>query len=81
MARWVDDAQPFAFGILGLRPWELRRYTLREFGYLVEGWHRQEERNRYRTAELACWLLAPWTQKGTRLTPKDLLGTERREDL
>jgi len=73
--------QPFAFGILGLRPWDLRRYTLREFGYFVEGWETQQRRARYQFAELAVWLLAPWTSKGSRLTPKDLLGTERREDL
>ena len=81
VARWVEDVQPFAFGLLGLRPWDLPRFTLREFGYLVEGWRQQEQRTRYQVAELAVWLLAPWTAKGTRLTPKDLLGTERREDL
>ena len=81
MARWHHDVQPFAFGMLGLRPWELLRYTLREFGHLCDGWHRNEERLRYRNAELAVWLLAPWTGKGTRLRPADLLGTERREDL
>jgi uncharacterized protein (DUF2384 family) len=32
-------------------------------------------------AELATWLLAPHMGKGKRLRPKDLLGTERKEDL
>lgn len=67
--------------MLGLRPWEFPRYTLREYGHLVEGFEAREQRERFRLAELATWLLAPWTGAGTRLTPKDLLGIERGEDL
>jgi hypothetical protein len=54
---------------------------LREYGQLVDGYERQEARERYRFAELATWLLSPHVEKGKRLRPQDLLGTERREDL
>jgi hypothetical protein len=67
--------------VLGLRPWEFPRYTLREYGQLVDGYETREYRERYRMAELATWLLAPHMGKGKRLRPKDLLGTERKEDL
>jgi len=81
IARWHHDVQPFAFGMLGLRPWELLRFTLREFGHLVEGYNRAQYRERYRVAELAVWVLSPWIGKGSKLTPDDLIGTVRREDL
>jgi hypothetical protein len=73
--------QPFAYGVLGLRPWELPRYTPREFGYLVEGWRQLDEAERHRIAELACWLLSPWVTRGRTLTPRQLLGLDRREDI
>lgn len=76
---WLDDIQPFAYGTLGLKPWELLAYTPREFGALVEGWQRQQERERFARAELAVWLIAPHITKP--ITVKDLLGNERREDL
>lgn len=67
---------------MGLRPWELPRYTPREFGNLVEGWTQQQDRERYRVAELATWLLAPHMAKGKSITPHDLLGTRPKgEDL
>jgi hypothetical protein len=67
--------------VLGLRPWEFPRYTLRDYGYLVEGFESREHRERHRLAELATWVLAPWVGAGKQLRPQDLLGTERREDL
>lgn len=67
--------------MLGLRPWEFPRYTLREYGLMVEGYEMREERERYRTAELATWLLAPHTGKGQHITPRQLLGKDRKEDL
>ena len=48
---------------------------------MVEGFGLRERRERYRFAELATWMLAPYTGKGKRLRPQDLIGTERREDL
>lgn len=59
--------------MLGLRPWEFPRYTLREYGQLVDGFEKREARERYRMAELATWLLAPWTN-GKHITPRHLLG-------
>lgn len=67
--------------MLGLRPWEFPRYTLREYGLLVQGYEEQEQRERARLAEHALWLLGPWMKDGSRLTVKDLLGLERPEDL
>jgi hypothetical protein len=63
--------------VLGLRPWEFPRYTLREYGQLVEGFEKREERERYRFAELAAWLLAPWNSKGQHITARKLLGRDR----
>jgi hypothetical protein len=62
--------------VLGLRPWEFPRYTLREYGLLVDGFTKREARERYRLAELATWLLAPWTGKGKHITPGKLIGKE-----
>lgn len=66
---------------MGLRPWELPKYTLREYGELVEGYAERERATRYRFAELACWIVSPHLKAGSRLSPKDLLGTEQSEDL
>lgn len=60
--------------MLGLRPWEFPLYTLREYQLLLEGFEKREERERWRNAELAAWLLAPWTGKGKHITPGTLLG-------
>jgi hypothetical protein len=78
---WFQRVEPFAYGALGLRPWELPLYTLREFGQLVDGWRAQDEREHYRVAELACWLLSPWVTRGRQLTPRQLLGRDRREEI
>lgn len=67
--------------MLGLRPWEFPEYTLYEYGLLVDGYEERERRERHRLAELAVWLLGPWMKDGARLAPKDLLGTERAEDI
>jgi hypothetical protein len=40
---------------------------------MVDGFQKREARERRRLAELATWLLAPWTN-GRQITPRDLLG-------
>lgn len=74
--------EPYAYGVLGLHPWELRRYTLREFGARVEG-ARQIDRATWRkVAALACWMLAPHLDKtkAHTLTPDTLLGLDAAQD-
>jgi len=78
---WLERVSPFAFGMLGLRPWELLRYTPREFGWMVKGWRTADERERLLFAQLAVWMLSPWISKGHTLTARQLVGLERREDL
>lgn len=70
----MQDVGPFAYGVLGLHPWELRKYTLREFSYKVAGYADAERADWRRFAALACWVLAPFTDKDTTLTPDRLLG-------
>jgi hypothetical protein len=36
---WQRRARPIAYGLLGLKPWEFRRYTVREFEDAVVGAH------------------------------------------
>lgn len=79
MAAWLDRAKPFAYATLGLRPWELLRWTLADYGALVEGYVARERQRRYQRAELAVWLIAPHLERGKRLTPEDLVG-ERIDD-
>lgn len=57
---------------MGLRPWEFWRLTPAELEEQVEGYRVREEREWYRTAWLACYVLAPHTKK--KLTPEKLLG-------
>ena len=57
---------------MGLKPWEFWRLTPAELEEQVEGYKAREERAWYRTAWLACYVLAPHTKK--KLTPEKLLG-------
>jgi len=79
--RWYQDVQPFAFGVLGLHPWQLLRYTPREFGHLVAGWRKADMRERLLFAQLGVWVLSPWINKGRTLNARQLLGLDRREDI
>ena len=78
---WCEHVQPFAFGMLKLHPWDLLRYTPREFGFLVEGWRRADERERLLFAQLGVWVLSPWIGKGRTLNARQLLGMDRREEI
>lgn len=78
---WFEAVQPFAYGVLGLHPWELRRYTVREVMLRAEG-HRSADRAAWRKfATLACWLLQVHVDKDKAymLTPDSLLGVGPRE--
>lgn len=77
----MQAIEPVAYGALGLHPWELRRYTMRELGARIDGYRAVQRDERMRLAELACWLLGPYMKEGRRLTPRELLGLERREEL
>lgn len=81
MHTWLAHVQPFAYGVLGLRPWTLLRYTPREFGYLVKGWQQRDERERLLFAQLAVWVLSPWIGKGKTLSARQLIGADRREEI
>jgi hypothetical protein len=57
---------------VGLRFGDL---TPEEFLQIVEGYHKREERDWYRTAWMVAYLLKPWSKRGGgRLTPEKLLG-------
>lgn len=66
---------PFLYGTAGLHPWELRRYTLRELGDLLEGVRVREDRGWVRVSQLACWLINPHLKRGAKkLKPVHLMG-------
>ena len=54
---------------------------MRELGARIDGFREVQRDERLRLAQLACWLLGPYMKDGHRLTPRQLLGWERREDL
>lgn len=73
--------QPFAYGVMGLHPWELRRYTVREVLLRAEG-IRTADRSQWRKfAQLACWLLSAVVDKdkAQTLTADTLLGIGPRD--
>jgi hypothetical protein len=57
---------------MGLKPWEFARLTPSEFTAMVEGYRKRQEQEWYRTAWLACYVLAPHSKR--KLTPEKLLG-------
>lgn len=54
---------------------------MRELGARIEGFREVQREERLRLAQLAVWLLGPHLQKGARVTARELLGLDRREDL
>lgn len=83
MTGWLERVGPFAYGVMGLHPWELRRYTLREFGHRVQGYQEADRASWRKVATLACWVLAPHVDrnKAQTLTPDALLGYGQAVDL
>jgi hypothetical protein len=63
-------------------PWTFGRLTPREFGLMVEGFQRRDRRSWRRVAQLAAWVLQPYSKKA--LKASALLGERpravRRED-
>lgn len=57
----------FAFGELGLKPWEFDALTPREFRLMQEG----RERDWYRLAQMVVWMVQP--NFSAQLVPNDIL--------
>lgn len=56
-------AEPLAYDVLALKPWEFWRLTPREFSLMIEGAECRDDRGWRRVAQLAAWLLQPWSKK------------------
>lgn len=77
--------EPYLYATAGLRPWELRRYTMRELAQHLDGLRALEDRRWWRVAQLACWLINPHLKRSAKkLKPAHLMGrrpyTGRTED-
>lgn len=66
-ADWLKAVEPFAYGELGLLPWQLGRMTPREVRLRAEGFMRARERE----AEMLIWQIQHRYQ--TPLMPKHIL--------
>jgi hypothetical protein len=78
---YIRDALPAAYDI-GLKPWEFDRITPDEFMDLIKAHRRRDEREWYRVATLAYWLVIPHIQKKkdrSKFTPEKLLGLPPRK--
>jgi Phage tail assembly chaperone protein, TAC len=58
--------------VLALKPWEFWRLTPRELQLLLDGAELRDDRDWRQMAQLAVWLLAPWSKK--KLKVDKLLG-------
>jgi hypothetical protein len=63
---------------MGLKPWEFDRLTPPEFARMLKGYQARQEQEWYRTAWLACYILAPHSKR--KLTPEKLLGLQPKSD-
>lgn len=71
----MELVAPFAYGAMGLHPWELDEYTIRQFFQRAEGYRKAQKQEWRKLAALACWILAPWNAKDKPpITPAILLG-------
>jgi hypothetical protein len=67
--------EPYLYASAQLHPWELRRYTLRELGALMDGLRVREDRSWWRLAQLACWLINPhMSRRQKKVKPEALMG-------
>lgn len=71
MTRWVGEMQPHAIRV-GISPAELRAMTPRELQWRVSAVWVERNRHLEIAAQLACWVMAPFTKRPLKI--KDLIG-------
>lgn len=71
----MREQEPFAFGFIGLKPWEFRAFTPGEWRRLLKG-YKQKKLDERKTI---CWALANLMNAGGHMKKpikiKDLMGT------
>jgi hypothetical protein len=81
-ARWVERMEFVAFGTLRLSLVQFEDLTPKEFHHALRAETEKEQRAFERVAQLACWVINPWTGGGKPLQVRDLLrrpGERRRQ--
>lgn len=71
---WIADAEPYAYNVLGLMPWDFFRLTPREFRLLVEGHAKRKRKDLEREAAWVCVIANSGGRLKKTLRPTDLIG-------
>lgn len=74
MEEWVEAAEPVAYGMLNLKPYEFEEMQIREFNAMVQGHLRRKRKQDEMQAYFTYWQLLPQLGSKTSITPADILA-------
>lgn len=74
MEEWVEAAEPVAYGMLNLKPYEFEEMQIREFNAMVQGRLRRKRERDETNAYFTYWQMKPHLGENSSLTPADILA-------
>ena len=60
LTEWVKQSEIFAYGFLGLKPWEFGEMTMGEFKSMVYAYHQAEKAKDRKFAYFVAWTMTPY---------------------